>query len=402
MRTRASNRSLLILLICIIATIPTAYTGLALPPVLGDNNVTLQPTQTATSNAASAVALKSNTLPAEFQVAPLLRSVTLGGYATYNIYLREEGNASIFLATRNIPPGSVAIFSRSNGLASPEFNSTITIITSARTLPATYSITVIALVNGNEYDNQIMLTVNSPTVAITQSGLNPIPNATSLTVSIETDRYHYQSNSTIFLQGHVTDNLGNAISHAEVTLQIDVEKGGEISALTPISTNTAGGFQANFTLPSEGPPGTYNAFAYASKQGFASATARTTFIVESSNTPSVVVQSVYAGDSAGNPLTVISPGQTVYVWVIGENIGVTFNGVIWVQIRDPSGVPVRVLIQNSSLASGQIFKNRFVFPLPENVTPGLYSVNALVSDSLISQGGVFLATANAQFEVNSS
>jgi hypothetical protein len=33
------------------------------------------------------------------------------------------------------------------------------------------------------------------------------------------------------------------------------------------------------------------------------------------------------------------------------------------------------------------------------MAPGIYAANALVSDKLISQGGTFFASANAQFAV---
>ena len=85
------------------------------------------------------------------------------------------------------------------------------------------------------------------------------------------------------------------------------------------------------------------------------------------------------------------------VWVVVENSGATFEGVIWVQIRDPHGTPVWIQFQISQLGTGQTIKVAFGFAITANMASGLYTANTLVSDKLISQGGTFLASANTEF-----
>jgi hypothetical protein len=119
--------------------------------------------------------------------------------------------------------------------------------------------------------------------------------------------------------------------------------------------------------------------------------------VGTSTTPSVVIKAVYAGDSAGNPTSVFTSGQPVWVWVGIENIGSSFQGVLWIQVRDPNGVPVQIQTRITQLAAGQTLNEGLEFKLPGNATIGVYTVNALVSDKLISQGGTFLASSETQF-----
>ncbi len=143
--------------------------------------------------------------------------------------------------------------------------------------------------------------------------------------------------------------------------------------------------------------GAYAVFASASKAGYSSATTRTTFVVGTSTTPSVIIKAVYAGDSSGNPTSIFSVGQTVWVWVVIENIGATFQGVVWIQVRDPNGVPVQIQIHIANLHTGETVKDGLGFTLTGKPVLGVYTINALVSDKLISQGGTFLANADTQF-----
>ena len=353
-------------------------------------------------SSSSAKTISNSTSAAEIHVEPASRSVTAGGYVTYNINIRQQGNANVFLATKGVPPLSVAIFSQDSGIATPEFHSTLTIVTSANTPATTYNIIVVSLINGQEYDTQLTLQVASVTTSAQTNNTVIVSSGTTLSLTLDTDRHHYDPNATVYLQGHVVDNSGNVIANATVNVQVDSPTGLEILALKNIRTDSAGVFRASFTFPRFTQTGTYTAFASANKQGYVSATTRTTFVVETSSTPSVVIQSVYTGDSSGNRITVFSPGQTVYVWVVIENVGPTFRGVIWVQVRDPNGSPVQVLMRISSLTSRETVRDGFGFTLLGKLTPGLYTVSALVSDNLISQGGVFLASSSGQFAVTTS
>jgi hypothetical protein len=128
-----------------------------------------------------------------------------------------------------------------------------------------------------------------------------------------------------------------------------------------------------------------------------STTTRTTFVVGSSTMPSVIITAVYAGDNTGKPTSTFTRGQTIWVWVVIQNIGATFQGVVWIQVRDPNGVPVQIQIHIATLNGGETSKDGLGFSLLRNATTGVYTVTALVSDKLISQGGTFLASSQTQF-----
>jgi hypothetical protein len=66
-------------------------------------------------------------------------------------------------------------------------------------------------------------------------------------------------------------------------------------------------------------------------------------------------------------------------------------------VRDPNGVPVQIQIHPAQLEAGQSIKEGWAIALPANAAVGVYTVNALVSDKLISQGGTFLASSETQF-----
>jgi hypothetical protein len=220
---------------------------------------------------------------------------------------------------------------------------------------------------------------------------------TMLSMTVNTDKSQYQPNSAVNVQGQVTDGAGSAVGDATVELQVDTSTGTEVFYTNNIQTDSAGTFQTQVTLGFGIPAGTYTVFASASKTGYSSTTTRTTFVVGTTTTPSVIIKAVYAGDSAGNPTSTFTSGQTIWVWVTIENIGVTFQGVVWVQLRDPNGVPVRIQTNIVQLQAGQIIKDGLAFSLPENTPIGVYTVNALVSDKLISQGGTFLASSETNF-----
>ena len=333
-----------------------------------------------------------------FQVDPTSVSISAGAFAKFNIRIVQGASADIFLVARGVPPDSHAIFTPSVGVANPEFRSTLTIVTSADTPAGAYSVTVVALVNGQESTAQITLEVSaSSNATTTQGATTTFPVGAGLTLSISTDQPQYQPNATVAVVGHVTDATGSAVAEAAVLVQVDAPTGAEMFFAGSVQTDAAGTFHAQFTLPGSVALGTYTVFTSATKSGFSAATARTTFVVGSSTTPSVVISAVYAGDSLGNPLSTFSVGQTVWIWVVVRNSGATFQGVIWVQVRDPNGVPVEIRIHIANLHAGETIKDGVGFTLPSNASLGVYRVDALVSDKLISQGGMFLANAQGQF-----
>ena len=355
---------------------------------------TSETTSSQTSETESTVA----TGQARFSVEPATITINAGTYGRFSIIILANGTATVLLASRGIPPHSVAIFTHDTGAANPEFQSDLIIVTSQDTPIGDYTIVIISLINGQELDAQVNLKVAATSTASSQTSIS---TTIALEFSVNTDQHHYEPGSTVNVQGHVTDERGNAVADAGISLQVDGPTGAEIILMNNLKTNTAGMFQASFTLPSNATLGTYTAFASASKSGYANVTTHTTFVVGVSPTPSVVIREVYTTDITGNRSAVFATGQTVLVWVVVENSGATFQGVIWLQIRDTQGTPIWIQFQISQLETGQTLKIAFGFQLTAGVPLGLYAASALVSDKLISQGGSFFASANIQFAIAS-
>jgi hypothetical protein len=261
--------------------------------------------------------------------------------------------------------------------------------------------TTVAIVNGTEYTNGLTMQIQpSATVTVSSNTTHTAMNTalqTTLSMAINTDQSQYQPNSTVNVRGQVNDATGNAIANATVALQIDTPTGAELFYTDKIQTDLSGTFQTQVALGPGTPTGTYTVFASAYKTGYSSTTTRTTFVVGTTTTPSVIIKAVYAGDSAGDPTSTFTSGQTVWIWVVIENIGATFQGVVWVQLREPNGVPVQIQTHVVQLQAGQSIKDGLGFSLPGNAPIGVYMANALISDKLISQGGTFLASSETEF-----
>lgn len=352
-------------------------------------------TNETTSQTAENTVSLNNTSHFELKLEPASRSITAGDFAKFNIIIQSGGSENIFLVARDVPPGSVAIFTPNVGAANPEFHSTLTVITSVGTPAGLYVISTVASVNGKEFTGQVSLEVSAPST--TSQSATMTVSVSALSVTIGTDQTQYEPNATVNVRGHVTDASGGAVAGAAVSIQIDSPTGAEVFFASTAQTDAAGTFQTQFTLSPDSTLGTYTVFTSATKAGSSSATARSTFVVGSSTTPSVVISAVYAGDSSGNPMSTFTIGQTVWIWIVVRNVGATFQGVIWVQVRDPNGAPVEIRITISNLHAGETVKNGIGFTLTGNAALGVYRVDALVSDKLISQGGTFLANAQAQF-----
>jgi hypothetical protein len=341
----------------------------------------------------------STTLQALLRVTPSSVTMDRNGIARFNIHVHAQNSANVLLAAKGAPPGSATIFTQDRGMASPQFNSALIIAGSDNTPIGSYDITVISLVNGQEFDAAVTLEVRSSfTTTSTQTSTSNMVGVT-LAVSIGTDRRNYEANSTGNVQGRVTDDAGGAVGDAGVSLQVDGPSGLEIEFLTGLKTDSAGMFKSNFEIPSNSTAGTYTMFASVAKAGYAGATTHTTFVVGTSSTPSVVIEEVYTTDLSGNRSVVFQAGQTILVWAVVENSGSTFNGVIWVQVRDANETPIWIQFQITPLGTGQTVRVAFGFQVTSSLTVGVYTVNALVSDKLISQGGTFFASANTEFAV---
>lgn len=362
---------------------------------------TVAATATGTQTLSTNSTTSSVTKQVQFLVEPPSRTINAGEFAKFNTQVLVNGTADVVLTAGGIPAHGMAIFTRDVGFAQPEFYSDLVIVTSNDTPFGNYTITVIALVNGQEFNAQVNLQIARYSTVTSNQMTTSTAASYVLDVSLSTDQLEYQPNATVNIQGYVTDEGGGAIQGASVAVQVDGPSGAEIMFMNSLQTDMAGVFRASFSLPSNSTAGTYTTFASASKSGYASATTHRTFVVGTSPTPSVVIREVYTTDLSGNSSAVFSPGQTVLVWVVVENDGATFDGVIWAQIRDANGTPIWIQFHISSLDTGQSVVVAFGFQVTAGVSPGVYTASILVSDKLISQGGSFFASANAEFAVAS-
>ncbi|MGA8857097.1 MAG: MG2 domain-containing protein [Candidatus Bathyarchaeia archaeon] len=366
--------------------------------VSASTTVSSESTTLSTSTESESNVSTSNSAKFVLGVEPVSSSISAGDFAKFNIRIARGPNADasavIFLVARGVPPSSVAIFTPNGGVADPEFDSTLTIVTSPNTPADNYEVTVVARVDGQEFSTQVALEITATTSA---TATMTVSTAANLFMTVTTDQTQYQPNATVTVQGQVTDATGSAIANAAVSTQVDSPTGAEVFFENNIQTDSAGTFQAQVTLTASAALGTYTVFATASQIGYLSIAGRATFVVGASTTPSVSITAVYAGDSSGNPVPTVPAGQTVWIWVVVHNNGATFQGVVWVQVHDPNGVPVQIGIHIETLNSGETIKDGLGFTLPGNAAHGVYRVDALVSDKLISQGGTFLADAQTQF-----
>jgi len=327
-----------------------------------------------------------------FQISPSTQNIVAGEYAKFDIDISQAGLANVMLVARGIPPNSNAIFAPQSGIANPQFHSNLAIVTSTDTPSGNYNITVVALLNGREYPAYISLQLTSN--ATLQSSTT---STNLLSLSVDTDLRFYEPNTTVTIRGHVTDASGDAIGGADVSVQLDDPTGAQMIFVNNLTTDDAGVYQCEVWLGPGVALGTYSVFVSSIKPGYASATTHTTFVVGSSSTPSVVISQVYVTDTSGNPSGVFTVGQTILVWVILQNNGAPFQGVIWIQILDPNGTPRSIQLQASKLDTGASVKVGFGFTASINLPRGIYVANAFVSDKLISQGGTFLTSAKVQF-----
>jgi len=398
-------RAILAATLTILATLSILQTvGMAPSFVAADSSVTSSSTQTissesSTSQIASNTTLinmmTNGTLQFIFQASPSFQSIPAGGYAKFDINISQATTTNVLLIARGVPYHSIAIFTPEVGVASPQFHSTLTVATSADTPTGNHNITIVALLNEQEYTTAVNLQITSSITS--QTSTATISASLGLSLSVDTDQHFYKLNSTVIVRGHVTDTSGSAAAGVRVSIQVDDPGGVEVIFVSNLMTDAAGVFKTTFKLDANATVGTYTVFVSSIKSAYTPATTHMTFVVGSSSTPSVMITQIYVTDTTGNPSAVFSPGQTALVWVVVQNSGAPFQGVIWVQVSDPSGSPRSIQLQISTLNTGASVKVAFGFTATANLPHGIYTANTLVSDKLISQGGTFLASANTQF-----
>ncbi|MGP8128171.1 MAG: hypothetical protein ACLP9D_10240, partial [Candidatus Bathyarchaeia archaeon] len=104
-------------------------------------------TQTSTQTPQSGNTFSANnTNSFTFQIQPSSNTITAGAFAKFDIRIAGNSTADVFLVARAVPPDSVAIFTPNVGVATPDFSSSLTIVTSADTPAGNYAVTAVAII----------------------------------------------------------------------------------------------------------------------------------------------------------------------------------------------------------------------------------------------------------------
>ncbi len=83
-----------------------------------------------------------------------------------------------------------------------------------------------------------------------------------------------------------------------------------------------------------------------------------------------------------------------------DNAGADLKeGVVWVEVTDPRGMPVMVGAIGSSIKHMEQTKVWFQVRLSQDSPLGLYEVTSLISTGYISKGGKFIASEGTTFLV---
>jgi len=266
-------------------------------------------------------------------------------------------------------------------------SSTLSVSTDQSTAPGTYTLTIAGAAAAGGLTHKT-------TVALILTGAK-----TRLSVTISTEKFSYDAGSSVSLFGNVTDSSG-PVSDATVSIQVEDPQGATLHIVS-VRTRNDGYYSDSFRLGGDAGAGTYGAYATASKPGYEDASGHCTFTVGASSTPNIVITKVYTTDMRWSAKSVFKPGETLMVWVEVVNTGADLvEGIVWVQIIDPNGAPIKVDFHVGPIARGQTVKEGFSITLPVEAPRGEYRVSGFVSDGMISEGGKFLTTMQGKFKVS--
>ncbi len=142
---------------------------------------------------------------------------------------------------------------------------------------ATTSYTDAGLTNGDT-DTYYVEAVNTVGSSGPSNTASATPQATpSLSVSMVTSQTSYARGTTATITVHVTDQSGNPVSSASVSISVKNTNGSTTTHSG--STNGSGTLSYNYTIGKHSQLGTYTVTAKATKSGYISGSATTTFTV---------------------------------------------------------------------------------------------------------------------------
>jgi len=342
---------------------------------------------------ATLVVVSKGSPNADFSIAASPSSLTIdpGQNAQYTLTLTSlnDFSGSISFSLTGTPSNSDSSFNPEEVSldGNKVTNSTLSVGTDKSTAPGTYTLTITGVAEAGGLTHQA-------TVALILRGAK-----TGLSVTISTEKLSYDAGSSVSLSGNVADPSG-PVGDATVSIQV-VDQQGTTIHIVYLRTKNDGHYSDSFQLGGDARAGTYAVYATASKPSYQDAYGHCTFTVGASSTPNVVITKVYTTDMRWSAKSVFEPGETLMVWVEVVNTGADLvDGIVWVQIVDPNGAPIKVDFHVGLISRGQTVKEGFSITLPIDAPRGEYRAIGFVSDRMISEGGKFLTTMQGEFKVS--
>ncbi|HME05731.1 MAG TPA: S8 family serine peptidase [Bryobacteraceae bacterium] len=302
--------------------------------------------------------------------APAVLSIAPGGSASTQISVEDfDGfSGAVTLSASGVPPGVTASFS--NTSISGAGSVTLTLTTSATTVPGTYPITVLGSSGGLSYTVVVDLIVNPPDYTLSAA-------PASLTVIAG-------SSTTTMVSAAALNGFSGV-----VTLTASGVTGGVTASFTPNSLSGSGASTLTFAAAANATPGVYP-IAITGVSGALSHTAMVSLTVNASPdftfAASPVSVSAIAGNSAGSTLTISALNA--------------FNGVVGLTA---SGLPAGV---TASLAPASVTGSGtsvVTLTTANSTTAGVYSIAIqAVSGNLIHTATVSLTVLVPDFTFTAS
>ncbi|MEM2901736.1 MAG: MG2 domain-containing protein [Candidatus Bathyarchaeia archaeon] len=358
-------------------------------------------------------------------VDPTDVSIPPGGRAEYQIRVEAlpppEGKPDhaigiIFLTVKGLPEHAVGVFSQSMGI--PTFESKLVVVTSPQVKPGVYELKIVAYSQrkGNSIPVTAALIIQGQLETVTTTYTETYTTATTsefttattttstitpgpLSIVFSTDKLQYNAGEAVVIAGVVSEESQNAVSNAEVSIQVD-DPAGSPYHISQTVTDPQGFFNDTFTLKDDAINGTYTVYVSVSLNGLWGA-AQSTFVLGESQIPSISITTLDVRGVGQDG--VINPGDEVLASVIVSNQGITLDGgMVWLEVDDPRGIPVYLTMLSTTIAQGELITVEFHIYLRGDALEGVYTANAYVSNGYISQGGVFLDKEQVKFIVEGS
>ncbi|MGC8848858.1 MAG: MG2 domain-containing protein, partial [Candidatus Bathyarchaeia archaeon] len=316
----------------------------------------------------------------------------------------------IRLAIRGLPENTVGIFTPSMGL--PDFESKLTVITGSDVKPGLYELTIFAFNKKNRIleTAKVALSIgeaatatitHTATITVTETATTSTetpPATKGLKIEFSTDKFSYGPGEKVAVEGIITDESGNSIEGASVSIQVDNPSGSTIH-INQTTTDEQGSFNDTFTLPGYALNGVYTVFVSAAYQEYHGAS-HSTFVVGESSIPAVTILSLNITATGGVQVASFEPGMEAVALVQVLNQGAALqNGMIWLEVDDSRDVPIYIGLISKGLGQGEKVTVEFHIFLDENAVEGVYRANAYVSDDYICRGGTFLDKEQSTFIV---